>query len=421
MPFEQSYHFYSTVNLFDKEDCFMIRSLLKYFASTLLLSGCLYSATAQKIISESEAVELAMNNSAAFRGADLQVTQNKFLQKSAFNLPNPEVIAESPSGDFYAVGVLQSVEFPTVYAQQGKLRKQITQLSGKQKEITRQDIARFIRLLYMNTQVAEKFSQQLAFQDTLYAGIASSAQRQFDAGTIDYLAKTFAASQAGEIHNQRLQAEADYKSLVDQVRLYTGQKELIQISPLSRFSIKDDQQIFDSTQIFSNPKYQYYRKAKDVSINSLAVERHKALPGLVVGYLNQGSRETETYYRFRVGVTLPLWFSQYNGNIKAAKAGVTLADEQMKAQQQTLSAELIQASSDIEKYSKTLNYYESTGIKQADEIITTARRFFEGGQTDYVEYLRSTNEGFLIKRRHLEALQNYNQSVLTLNYLTGKL
>ncbi|MBA4146250.1 MAG: hypothetical protein C0523_10830, partial [Cytophaga sp.] len=59
------------------------------------------------------------------------------------------------------------------------------------------------------------------------------------------------------------------------------------------------------------------------------------------------------------------------------------------------------------------------GLKQTDEIITTAKRFFESGQTDYINYLRNTNDAYLIKIRYLAALQNYNQAIINLYYLTG--
>jgi outer membrane protein, heavy metal efflux system len=116
-----------------------------------------------------------------------------------------------------------------------------------------------------------------------------------------------------------------------------------------------------------------------------------------------------------------LWFWQYSGNIKAAKAGVQAAEQDSKAQGQALTAELHRALGDLRKFSQSLNYYESKGLAHADDIINTARRFFESGQTDYVGYLRNINEAYLIKARYLETLRNYNQSVITIHALTGKL
>lgn len=376
---------------------------------------------AQKILTESEVVDVAVKNSASIESSDLQVQQSRYLQRSGFNLPNPEVIAESPTGEFYAVGILQSMEFPSVYFKQNKLNKQLTRLSEKQKEITRQDVNNLVRSLYLNFQLAEALRQQLEIQDSLYAEIARSAQRQFDAGVIDYLVKTYALAQAGEIHNQLIQTREEYSVVLNQLKNYMGVTEDFRPTPLQRSKIEGEVLTLDSTSLSSNPSVQYYQQLKNVNQQALSLERNKALPGIVFGYLNQGARETDTYYRFRVGVTLPLWFWQYSGNIKAAKAGVKIAEQDARAQRQSLSSEMHQALGDLKKFSQSLNYYETAGTTQADQIIDAATRFYRSGQTNYTEYLRNINEAYLIKARYLEAIRNYNQSVMIINYLTGKL
>lgn len=69
----------------------------------------------------------------------------------------------------------------------------------------------------------------------------------------------------------------------------------------------------------------------------------------------------------------------------------------------------------------SLDYYETTGLRQPDDLISTARRLFQAGQTDYISYLRTTNDAYTIRLRYLDALRSYNQSLLTINYLTGNL
>jgi outer membrane protein, heavy metal efflux system len=393
--------------------------IYRFFLTSIAAISFL-GAAGQRVVPEKELIDLALKNSGALQSSQLQVTQNKYLQKTGFNIPNPEVIAESPSGEFYAVGVLQSMEFPSVYFKQNQLRRQITRLSEKQKDVTLQQVNSLIRSLYLDLQFTEALYAQLQLQDSLYSIIARSAERQFDAGTIDHLAKTFAQSQVGEVHNQFVQASLEYEAIKNQIRAYTGIGENFRPTELVRLPFQRDA-VVDSTAVTSNPSIQYYEQLVNVNKQTLSVERNKALPGLVFGYLNQGSKETETYYRFRVGFTVPLWFWQYNGSIRAAKAGVQVAEQNEKAQFQTLAADIHQASGDVRKYDESLNYYERTGLRQSDDIINTARRFFESGQIDYVAYLRNINEAYLVKARYLETLRNYNQAVITINYLTGRL
>lgn len=398
----------------------MNHSLMQRLIFTFVLGLSVLPGAAQRIISESEVIERASKNSGALKSSEFAVQQSRNLQKSAFNLPNPEVIAESPSGQFYAVGVLQSVEFPSVYFKQHQLRKQFTKLSEKNREMTQLEVSRLMKSLYVNLQFAEALYAQVKLQDSLYAQISKTADRQFAAGTIDYLAKTFAQTQAGEIHNQLTQIRYDYEAIRNQIKSYTGIADSFKTTPLARSRYVEEPES-DFSAVGSNPSLQYYQQLESVNSTTLAVEKNKALPGLVFGYLNQGARDTKTHYRFRVGFTLPLWFWQYSGNIKAAKNAFLASEQDTRAQYQTLTAEMHQAIANVKKYDESLRYYDDNGLRQADDIIKTAGRFFDSGQQDYVSYLRNINEAYLIKARYLETVRNFNQAVITINYLTGKL
>jgi outer membrane protein, heavy metal efflux system len=389
------------------------------FIIVIAVTASWLGAFAQQTMSEAEVVDRALKNSGTLQAAELKMKQSKYREKTAFNLPNPDVIAESPTGTFYAVGVLQSLEFPSVYFRQHRVNKELTELSKHDKEISRQQLISYIRSLYLNLQVTEAEYNQLRVQDSLYAKMSQSADRQFEAGTIDYLAKKFTETQAAEIHNQLIEKQGDYETLLNQLKTFTGFNG--PIKPAALTVLETHVGVFDSAMIESNPSIKYYEQLQQVNKQSLSLERNKALPGIVVGYLNQGERNTETNYRFRVGVTVPLWFWQYSGNIKSAKTAVAVAASEAKAQEQALTADLHQAIGNVKKFRQSLEYYQLQGIDQADEIIDTARRLFESGQTDYIAFLRNVNDAYAIKTRYLETLKNYNQSVITLNYLTGKL
>jgi cobalt-zinc-cadmium efflux system outer membrane protein len=393
-------------------------SIVKYFG-LIILTTYVELISAQNVISEQATLDSAMKYSPLLKSAELQVKQSNYLRKTAFNLANPDVIAESPTGDFYAVGILQSMEFPTVYIKQGQLLKQQSLLSEKGMALTVNEMRRLIRSVYLNAQYSQQLVTQLKYQDSLYNQIQLSAKRQFEAGVIDYLAKTFAESQYGETHNQFVQAQNAYKANVQQLKLYTGMSAEFSVSQLIKLSALTVQA--DTSSVTQSPFVQYARQNQLVNQKQVSVERNRALPGLVFGYLNQGPKETETYYKFRVGFTVPLWFWQYSGNIKAAKTGLQIAEQQTRVQQQQLTAGLQNSMSEYTSAQQAVTYYETSGLRQADDIINAAKRFFESGQTDYIAYIRNINDAYTIKRTYLETLRNYNQSIININYITGDL
>lgn len=396
----------------------MKTSIAKYLV-LIVLTTFVTAISAQTIVTEQAALDSARKHSPLLKVAELQVRQSNYLRKTAFNLPNPEIIAESPTGEFYAVGVLQSMEFPTVYIKQGQLLKQQSLLSEKGKALSLNEVMRLVRSVYLNAQYSQQLLTQLQYQDSLYNQIQQSAKRQFEAGVIDYLAKTFAEAQYGEIHNQLVQVQNVYKANLQQLNLYAGLVLESRVTPLSKLSVLSVPA--DTSAVSQSPFLQYAKQNQAVNQKQLSLERNRVLPGLVVGYLNQGAKETETYYRFRVGFTVPLWFWQYSGNIKAAKTGLYIAEQQMLAQQQQLTAELQTAISEYSSAEQALSYYETNGLRQADDIIHAGKRFFESGQTDYIAYIRNINDAYAIKRTYLETLRTYNLSIITINFITGDL
>ena len=377
----------------------------------------------QKQLTEDEAFSLALKNSALISVSSLEVLQNKQLQKTGYNFDNPEIMMESPTGEFQTIGVMQSIAFPTVYIKQHQLLKQQTLLAKTSQKVTENDIRYRIRTLYLSVQYSELIFKQYKVQDSIYKQIKISAQRKFDAGQIDFLEKTLAETQHGEIHNQYLQAESDMQVVRMQLQTYVGLKE-----PVTAVELKRVQSVLsilviqnDTSTIQNNPSLLFARQQQVIGKKSLSLERNRFLPGLSFGYLNQAGRDTPMEFRLKAGINIPLWFWQYTGSIAAAKTGLKIAEQKASAHQQELSIEMLKAQGDYLKYNQSLLYYETAGLKQTDEIISTATRFFESGENDYVSYLRNMNEAYLIKLRYAESLRNYNQSVININYLSGNL
>ncbi|MDQ3046864.1 MAG: TolC family protein [Bacteroidota bacterium] len=393
---------------------------MRSISITLLAFLFVIELQGQTVLSEQEILEKALLNSPNLKAADLSVQQARHLQKGSFNLSNPEITIESPTGEFMTMGIQQSINFPTVYIKQNQLLKQQTVLAENEKLISTNDVKYQVRSLYLQLQFYSLQKVYLKKQDSIYELIQLSSGRSYEAGQIDFLQKTFAESQYGEIHSAYLQSEADLNITEKQLRLITAMKDSIVAQSLTR-TILAQLSITDTSGITSNPIILYYRQQQSISEPMLSLERHKMLPGLSFGYINQGPLNTPTHLRFRYGVSIPLWFWQYTGSIKAAKKGVELMQQRTLAQQQQVNIQLIQAASDVSKNAQLLLYYESKGNKQSEDLISSATRFFESGKYDLYSYLRTLNDAYTFRMKYIEALKSYNQSVLTVNYLNGSL
>ncbi|GAB2820720.1 TolC family protein [Ferruginibacter profundus] len=394
----------------------MFKRIITVFTGLLIIAN----AYSQKIISEADAVSMAVKNSRNISAAGLSILQQRQLLKSSINLPNPDVFIESPTGKFYTGSITQSTEFPTVYSKQYQLQKQRIVLAEKEKGFTENEVKFQAKQLYLLLQYASALQQQLYVQDTVYERISKAAGRQFDAGQIDYLQKAFTESQYGEIHNQYLQAQRTIGNLQSQLQYLTGLQETFIAAPLDT-NVLEVAITNDSSAFAANPSIQIFNQSSVIAQKNIALQKAKALPGLAFGYFNQGERNTPIGNRFRVGFTVPLWFGQYKSNINAAKTEWEINKQKASGLQQQLSVQLIQAQNELSIYTQSLQYYKNTGIPKANVIIGTAKRFFESGENDYINYLRTINDAYSIQLKYLEVIRNYNQAILSIKYITGTL
>lgn len=379
-------------------------------------------AVAQQVLTESEAVAKALANNKNIQAASLQVKQQQQLLKSAINLRNPDFFWESPTGKFYTGSITQSFEFPTVYSNQFRLQKQQIGVAQKEKQLTEAELKYRVKILYLDIQYADSLSTQLYIQDTLYEKIMLSAIRQFKAGQIDYLQQTFAETQYGEIHNQYKQSLIRAASLKAQLQWFTGIKDSISVKPLG--VVQSQTQFLsapDSTALLSNPSVQLLQQQGNVAQQNIALQKSKALPGLAFGYFNQGERNSKWSNRFRVGVTIPLWFWQYKSNINAAKTEQQVIQSKQQGLQQDLSAQVISANTEMQTNWQSVQYYQQTGLRKAQEVITASQRFFVSGEIDYISLLRNSNDAYNVYQKYLQAVRNYNLSVINHKYLMGQL
>ena len=396
--------------------------MFRYRIIVFLTGFISFSASAQQVLTEDEAVSKALANNKNIQAASLQVKQQQQLLKSAINLPNPEFFWESPTGNFYTGSITQSFEFPTVYSNQYRLQKQQIGVAQKEKQLTEAELKYRVKVLYLEIQYADSLASQLYKQDTLYEKIKLSAIRQFRAGQIDYLQQTFAETQYGEIHNQYQQSLVRASSLKAQLQWFTGIKDTISVEPLA-ISLSQVQLSLapDSTALFANPALQILQQQENVAKQNIALQKSKALPGLAFGYFNQGERDTKWLNRFRVGVTIPLWFGQYKSNINAAKTEQQVIQSKQQGLQQDLSAQTINTSSEMRTNWQSVQYYQQTGLRKAQEVITTSQRFFVSGEIDYISLLRNSNDAYTVYQKYLEAVRNYNLSAINHKYLMGQL
>ena len=69
---------------------------------------------------------------------------------------------------------------------------------------------------------------------------------------------------------------------------------------------------------------------------------------------------------------------------------------------------------------QAVTYFEKTGLQNATLITQTANQQFLNGDINYLEWTMLINNATAIKSSYIDAVNDLNQTVIQLNYLTSK-
>lgn len=387
----------------------------------LLLMVCL--ANAQTFISLDTVEMRALNQHPRVLLAQQNIEDQQALKKGSFNLENPDVWIESPSSTFFTTGISQRIASPFAYVQQSRLGNENVLLAQKGLTMSKAEVLRQARMDFLNMQYAETKVKQLSYQDSLFNNLYTAALRRYNAGDIGLLEKVTAETESKGIHNMLVQAQSDLQNAQLQVQLVTGMRTS-NLHSLEDFEKNDHTISFktasDLISKVNNPLLQYYLQNIQVNKQALRLEKSKTFPGITLGYLNQGAKNSELIYRFQVGLSVPIWFWTSRAQINSANLKYQMATTQYSLATLELTSEYQHALTEYYKYASSLDYYETTGLAQAEIIINTARKSYDAGQISYIVYTQSLNQAFVIKLNYNEALKKYKEAIIQLNYLNGQ-
>ncbi len=365
-----------------------------------------------QVLTSEQAIQSALQNHPQLRAAALDMQSKRTAEKSARALPNPEINAESPTGEFYTVGVLQNFELPTVYKNRRKAAQAETSLAAAGQKLTENELRFAVRNLFLETQTADF---QLVFErrrDSIFQQIASAAARQFAAGEIDFLQKTLAENEAGAARQQFLAAQKAAENLREQLKIWTGIADLAQIETL-----RPD--LAAAADFSQNPSILYEKQAAAVAAQQIALARSAALPNFSLGYLNQGAKNTPIDYRFRASVGVPIWLGQNRAARQTAEIASLAAENRAVAATQNVAVETAAEQNEAATARAQIEYFEKEALPRSRSIIETAVRLRNAGEIDFLNFLRTLDLAFSIENEYIVQLRTLNTAQIRLRFLAG--
>jgi cobalt-zinc-cadmium resistance protein CzcA len=406
---------------------------------TLGLSSFNNNAEAQssRLVDEKLAIKMAQDSNLLIRSAGYSIEVQKALKGASWDIPKTSI--DGQYGQFNSaikdnsITVSQSFAFPSVYINQSKLAKANIKSSEWQYKATQLEIAMQVRQVYWQLAFLYSKWKLMVYQDSLYSGFLRAAELKSKIGETNRLEMITARSQYLEVKNLLQQVTADLSINNQKLQLLLNTSSAV--SPVDtvlrriEFSLPTD-----SSMLTGNPSVGLVKQQVEISMYEKKLEQNRMLPDITIGYFSQtmeGVQEVngfshtygsgDRFTGFQAGISVPLWFTPYIAKNKAARIKEQIAQANAEYYAKSVSGNYLWLLNEYEKYSRSVEYYEKQAVPEANLIIEQTSRSYNAGAMDYVDYILNLSRAMSIKQNYLEALNNYNQTIINIDFVTGKI
>ena len=379
---------------------------------------------------------MALDSNLVVQSSAYGVEVQKALKATSWDLPKTTIDAEYGQINSYSkdnsVAISQSFAFPGLYLNQQKLAKANVKSSEWQHKSTQLEIATQVKQVYWQLAYLQSKQALLLYQDTLYSRVLNAATLRANAGETSKLEMITARSHSMEIKNELQQTGADIS--IENRRLQTLLNVDYLLLPADSLLYRSKAMaVSDSITLADNPTLGLMQEQVEVTKFEKRVEGSKLLPDFNIGYFSQtmqGTQEVDGVSRtfgqgdrfngIQAGVAIPIWVTPHTAKIKAAKLKEQAANYNAQYYARSLANSYKSLIEEYQKYSKSVDFYEQQALPEANLIIDQATRSYRAGAMDYLDFILALNRAITIKENYLEALNSYNQTIISIDYITGK-
>jgi cobalt-zinc-cadmium resistance protein CzcA len=389
----------------------------------------------QKPLNLEQSIQYAKEHNLGLKSAAYGVEREQALRGAATDLPKTNLsysrgqISTANQDDY--LSATQQFAFPTVYRDQAKLADATIQQAEARKHIVERELVRDIKQAWFQLQYNNERVRLLQQQDSLYGRFTRAATIRFKTGETGYLEQATAETRGLAMRTELQQAQTDKQIAERRLRQLLQAQEPLTFAD-EVLAKRTQTLLIDSATVAANPYAAFLQSELQIAQRQKKLEQSRMLPDFTIGYFNQtfkGEAPAENPGRvytsgdrftgFEAGIAIPLWFGAQKSRIQAAKLNEEAVKSQVAYQEQLLLTELQNLAQELQKHATTLSYFEQGALGQANQLSKAAELSFRTGDIDYVEYVQALDQAYQLKNSYLNALRDYNQTIISLEFTAG--
>lgn len=387
----------------------MKKSLYLIFLTSLSLQGY-----AQNDISE--ILERIARNNKTLQAAE-QLTQARKLEAKTGNyLANPTVEFnqlwgdKSTGGNVNELAVVQSFDFPGVYAHKNKLAKLKAEDFDHQQASVRQQILltaqqTCLEIIYLRKQ-KELLDERLENAQQLY----ELYRKKLEQGDANQLELNKIQLELLNARNGARLNDAALKAKTEQLQTLNGGLVVnFQSSQYPPMDLVSDFTQLEKDYLSQDPQIQSLTGQIEIAGREIRLSRAQSLPKFDLGYRRNGGSE-ETLNGFVVGLSIPLF--ENKNTVRKAKAQFEYSNAVLEDNTQDLKSNLLQWYEQAIALRASCKEYES--ILSGQQGVELLNKALEAGQISMIDYFVELTTFYDSRQNFLDVEKDY---YLTLSQL----
>lgn len=395
------------------------------------------NAQSPKAFNLSEVLDSAYKNNQLLQADAFDVQLHQSLGESSSLLPKTHIEAQLGQNNSHRFdenfSISQSFPSPGLFRAKRNLAEQNIALSQQKLNITKQELTYDIRQSWYQILYWQALEKVLMREDSLLGQFVRAASLKYEKGESTFLEKTTAENK----QQQLLQNISQVKLLIATEKMKLQQW----MNYPDDFSIAENDfspivfsEILDTNLIRSNPLWLFTQQQIALVEAEKQMTKAEAKPDFTAGYFIQsiaGPQEVDgqiknydnvpRFQGVRLGISLPIFGAKgYKVKKEAAEVQVIIQQKQSEYLQMQLQNQLKLYAEQYAFWKNNLAYFQNTALPNAASIITNATRGYLGGDIGYVEYAQALQTDLEIQKAYLEAVNNLNQAVISIQFIINQ-
>ncbi len=399
-----------------------MKSIVTILVIGLFLSFNTIQAQSRKSIDEVLNMGLKDNlqyniNQKQISKSQLMVKGNKEVSKTGVFVENEDLRPSDKTG-ILKIGLQQSFFMPQVNSSRKNYYREQIKYFEINKEVINTELKKNIRSVYYQLWYLQDKTALYQRLDSIYTSLLKTTIVKVKTGESAGIEKISANVKLKEIETNITQLQKEM--LVQQQALMQLLNSSEIILPVSKSLEKLD---YGMQSTFENhPNLLLLQQNVAIANSEVAIQKSNRLPEFSGRIFSQKLYGIEDPYTgFSLSASFPLFGNGASRNkVKAAKTEKEVQEQQLQYQTQILKSSLTQRQTEVEKSLSGLQFYETSGLQQADEIIKAANQSYRAGEISYADFSLYLSQAIEIRKNYLDNLNMYNQAIIEYNYFTNK-